>query len=332
MMRGWVAVLAIVVLASSCGGSEAATTTTAAPQQSSGGTLGESTQGAAGSTVVDEGTDSAFSDPADAAAAQALEARDACLAERLAADPALDALFAAADAAGGSANLAPQEHVAVITNVTECSPAVLVQQAFLDLEETWLTDDEALCLATAVEGSPTRGLAYLGLLHLVSGRLEAPAWATDAEGAAVVPATSCLAPKSPILAETLASVLEDPRSAPAVDTACLDGLFVDPNLEVNYWLQRYRRVVYRLPDDEAIILALEVPPIACMNPGILYQASLWRERGIEISTATAACIGQALVGSDYARAAAFEDPAAATLLSDAAGGCVTEAERAQFGG
>lgn len=274
---------------------------------------------------------SAFSDPADAELAAMTEVREDCIRESIAVEPSLGPLFEAADAAGGSVNLDPDRQVAVMTVLTECSPPQLVARRLAEVDQPWLAKPELDCLATVVKESPTQGLAYLGLLHLLSGRLEAPAWSGAAQDVSVVGATSCVSPTLPILGESVASLLEDPASAPAVDAACFDALFATPEQRVMYWLQRYRQVVHREPADEQMKLTLDGTVLQCLDTGILYQSSLRAERGIEISNETAQCITAAIDSAEYARLSALGDPAAETLLGDAAGACVTDAERQQFG-
>ncbi len=274
----------------------------------------------------------AFSDPADAEEAALVAAREECLQGLIAADPGLGVLLDKADAAGGAVNLAVEEHVTIVTRVTECSPPQLVSIRLEGAEQPWLTKELRDCLATAIKGSETQGMAYLGLLHLMNGRFDVPAWSGAGQDPAIIGATACVSPVAPILGETVASLLEDPRTAPAVDQACLEQIYAVPEQKVNFWLQRYRRVVYREEDDEAMKLALDGTPLSCLNTGILYQASLWKERGIEISNATATCIDEKVKPTEYPRLSALGDPEAEEILSTAAGECVTTAEREQFDG
>ncbi|MEZ5230080.1 MAG: hypothetical protein R2710_26475 [Acidimicrobiales bacterium] len=239
-------------------------------------------------------------------------------------------LLEKADEAGGAINLPVEEHVTIVTRATECSPPQLMSLRFEEVDQPWLTKEHRDCLATAVKGSETQGMAFLGLLYVLNGRFEVPAWSGAGQDPAIIGATACVSPVAPILGESVASILEDPRSAPAVDQACLEEVYAAPEQRVNFWLQRYRRVVYREEDDEAMKLALDGTVLTCLNTGILYQASLWRERGIEISNDTATCIDDKVRPTDYARLSALGDPEAEEILSTAAGECVTSAERAQF--
>ncbi len=326
MYRSAKLLFALVVMATACGSSDGSSGDGASGDGSTTAVPDPATTTAPPTTAAGE----AFSDPADAEKA-ALEAdREACLQDLIAADPGLGILFDAAEAAGGAVNLAVEEHVTIVTRVTECSEPQLVSYRLEEADQPWLTKEQRDCLATTIKGSETQGMAYLGLLHLMNGRLEAPAWSGAGQDPAIIGATACVSPIAPLLGETVASLLEDPRTAEAVDQACLEEIYLAPEQRVNFWLQRYRRVVYREEDDEAMKLALEGTVQSCLNTGILYQASLWRERGIEISNQTATCIDEKVRPTDYARLSTLGDPAAEEILSTAAGECVTSAERAQF--
>ncbi len=315
--------LAMAVGASACGSSGSSGSGGESAEQS---VTTESTV----QTPVTTAPGTAFSDPADAERAALEAVRQTCLEELVAADPGLGVLLEKADTAGGAVNLVVEEHVTIVTRATECSPPQLISLRLEEADQPWLTKEMRDCLATAIKGSDTQGMAFLGLLHLMNGRLETPAWSGAGQDPAIIGATACVSPVAPILGESVASLLEEPRTAPAVDQACLEEVYSAPEQKVNFWLQRYRRVVYREEDDEAMKLALDGTVLSCLDTGILYQASLWKERGIEISTQTAACIDEKVKATDYARLSALGDPEAEEILSTAAGECVTSAEREQF--
>ncbi len=314
--------MVVVIAATGCGSSGASDAADTDPAATPTSSVPE--------TVPTTAPGTAFSDPADAERAALEDIREACIQDLIAADPGLGALIDKAEAAGGAVNLPVEEHVTIITRVTECSPPQLISLRLEGADQEWLTKEQRDCMATAIKGSDTQGVAYLGLLHLMNGRLEAPEWSGAGQDPAIIGATACVSPIAPILGESVASLLAEPRTAGAVDQACLEAIYTAPEQKVNFWLQRYRRVVYREPDDEAMKLALEGTVQSCLNTGILYQASLWKERGIEISNETASCINEKVKATEYPKLSTLEDPAAEEILSTAAGECVTSAERAQF--
>ncbi len=256
--------LALAVFASACGsgGSDAG------PVEPTSSTAPLDT------APLDTAPGTAFSDPADAERAALEEAREVCIQELIAADPGLGVLLEKANAAGGAIELPVEEHVTIVTRATECSPPQLISLRLGEADQPWLTKEQRDCMATAIKGSETQGMAFLGLLHLMNGRLEVPAWSGAGQDPAIIGASACVSPVAPILGESVASLLEDPRRAPAVDQACLEAIYAAPEQKVNFWLQRYRRVVYREADDDAMKLALDGTVLSCLNTGIIYQASL----------------------------------------------------------
>ncbi len=300
--------LVMSIVASSCGGS----TTSAG--------AGETT--ASSAAAVEDGP--------DAERAAMVDARERCLQDLVAARPELDELFRSASTAGGSANLPKDDQIEINDHIIGCSPPQLVSLLLGDVDQPWLGKEQLDCLATSIKGSETQGLAYLGLLHLMSGRLEPPVFRAEAIDPAIVGASACVSPSLPILGESVAGLLADPRTEAAVDVACYDAVFADPAETVGYWLARYRRVVLGEEDDESMRIALEGSTLRCLDHGILLQASLWKEKGIEISTQTTACVSAGLQGTDFVRLRALEDPGSEDLVSTALDGCLTEAERKQF--
>ncbi len=303
-----VCLLALILIGSSCGGDSTSPVA----------------NGSTGSSADVPG-----SDPESQRAAM-VDARERCLQELVDGRPELDALFRSASTSGGSANLPKDDQIEINEYIIGCSPPQLVSLLLAEVGQPWLGQEQRDCLATSVKGSETQGLAYLGLLHLMSGRLEPPVFRAEAMDPAIVGASACVSPSLPILGEAVAGLLADPRTEKAVDAACYDAIFADPAETVGYWLARYRRVVLGEDDDESMRLALEGSTLRCLDHGVLLQASLWKEKGIEISTQTTGCVGTALQGTDYVRLKALDDPAADTVISTALDGCLTDAERKQF--